>query len=302
MRRFACLFTALIACGASAQQNAAPVSPVSVNPTPGTVVAPPTVPPVLSVYVGGLRDGAIPPKLVYCQADASSHTKDGGNRSPDIRWTKGPAGTKSYAIIAVDPDVPTVFTDANQAGRTIPAALPRQSFYHWVLLDIPSNITSLPEGVDSSGVSKQGKPVGSFAYGVRGVNDYGKFHINGDTHGGYDGPCPPWNDEIVHHYHFKVFALDVPALHLEAPDGPTAIAAMAGHVLAEGEAVGTYTQNLQLPKPPLPVPTGGEVTSPDKGPSIPVAAPAATSPLPAAPMAGPLPVTPTLPDPANLKE
>ena len=82
--------------------------------------------------------------------------------------------------------------------------------------------------------------------GVRGVNDYTKWfasdpEMKGD-YGGYDGPCPPWNDSILHHYHFIVYALDVPSLALSGRfTGADAEKAMAGHVLARGEVMGTYT-------------------------------------------------------------
>ena len=70
--------------------------------------------------------------------------------------------------------------------------------------------------------------------------------MKGD-YGGYDGPGPPWNDERIHHYHFTVFALDVPSLGLEGRfGGPEARAAMEGHVLAMGEWVGTYALNPSL--------------------------------------------------------
>ena len=69
----------------------------------------------------------------------------------------------------------------------------------------------------------------------------------GGTYGGYDGPCPPWNDVIIHHYHFKVFSLDIDRLGLDGDfPGTDAISAMQGHVLAGGEVVGTYTQNPAL--------------------------------------------------------
>ena len=64
---------------------------------------------------------------------------------------------------------------------------------------------------------------------------------------GYDGPCPPWNDEAIHHYHFTVYALDVASLNLEEPFGaPEVLAAIEGHVLAQGECIGTYTLNPAL--------------------------------------------------------
>jgi phosphatidylethanolamine-binding protein (PEBP) family uncharacterized protein len=61
---------------------------------------------------------------------------------------------------------------------------------------------------------------------------------------GYDGPCPPWNDDLVHHYHFTVYALSVPSLGLPKDfDGPAAMDAMKGKILAQGEELGLFTQN-----------------------------------------------------------
>ncbi|MBV8652039.1 MAG: phospholipid-binding protein, partial [Alphaproteobacteria bacterium] len=97
------------------------------------------------------------------------------------------------------------------------------------------------------------KTPGPTANGIRGINDY-TAAFTGDAkmagkYGGYDGPCPPWNDKRVHHYHFKVYALDVPSLTLTGNFGSKeALAAIAKHTLAMGEAVGTYTQNPDLMK------------------------------------------------------
>lgn len=61
---------------------------------------------------------------------------------------------------------------------------------------------------------------------------------------GYDGPCPPWNDSILHHYHFTVFALDVETLGLEGEfSGQDAQEAMKGHILAQASHMGTYSMN-----------------------------------------------------------
>ena len=69
----------------------------------------------------------------------------------------------------------------------------------------------------------------------------------GGTYGGYDGPCPPWNDSIVHHYHFQLFALDVETLGLAGAFGAAELqSAMAGHVLAEASWMGTYSMNPEL--------------------------------------------------------
>ena len=81
---------------------------------------------------------------------------------------------------------------------------------------------------------------------VEGINGYTGF-MAGDpdmagTYGGYDGPCPPWNDELLHHYHFRLFALDVDSLTLPSRfGGADLLQAMKGHVLAEAEIHGTYS-------------------------------------------------------------
>ena len=135
--------------------------------------------------------------------------------------------------------------DANQPDRTVPYDLPRADFYHWVLIDIPADVRELPAGCDCEGVTPRGKAVGHTPYGLRGINSYtnwfaGEPSMEGD-YGGYDGPFPPWNDERIHHYHFALYALDVPSLGLSgAFDGADALLAMRGHVLAQDEWVGTY--------------------------------------------------------------
>jgi Raf kinase inhibitor-like YbhB/YbcL family protein len=173
------------------------------------------------------------------------------NRNPEVRWSGAPDGTRSFALLCVDPDAPTKPDDVNQEGRTVPASLPRADFSHWVLVDIPANVAGIPAGADSDGVTPRGKPVGPTAYGVRGTNDYTSW-FSGDadmdgTYGGYDGPCPPWNDEIPHHYTFTVYALDVETLGLDGEFGRSeALAAIEGHVLASASHTGTYTLNPDL--------------------------------------------------------
>ena len=93
---------------------------------------------------------------------------------------------------------------------------PRQDFYHWVLIDVPATLDRLPEGKASKGVIEKGKPFGKTEYGIAGQNDYKK--VSEGLHGNYDGPCPPWNDEAIHHYHFIIYALDVGTL--SPPKGP----------------------------------------------------------------------------------
>lgn len=191
---------------------------------------------------------AIPPRFAFCKSDPAQHSTMSANVSPHLRWSDAPDGTRGYAIICHDPDVPSIFADVNSEGRTLPAAMPRIDFFHWVLVNLPATMTELAEGADSEGVTAKGKAPGATPHGTRGVNDYTKFMASnpdmaGD-YGGYDGPCPPWNDERLHHYVFTVYALDVATLGLSGSfTGPEALAAMEGRVLAEAKWTGTYTQN-----------------------------------------------------------
>ncbi len=206
----------------------------------------------LTVSVDGIRDnGPIPTEYAFCVPSEQGHTTSGANKNPAIKWSKGPSGTQSYAIIVVDTDVPTVFDDANKEGKTIAKSLKRRDFYHMILVDIPASKTELAMGADSNAITPKGKPPGSTPNGVRGVNDYTSAMSGpmAGTYGGYDGPCPPWNDEILHHYHFIVYALDTPSLGLTGNfGGADAQVAIAKHALAKGEVVGTYTQNPALLK------------------------------------------------------
>lgn len=193
----------------------------------------------------------IPARNAFGIPDAQNHMAFGENLSPEISWSGAPEGTKSFVILVKDVDVPSVGDDVNQEGKTIPADLPRVDFYHWVLIDIPADITRIGEGEDSRGVTLGGKKPGRAGIGIRGVNNYTQFFSgNADLegiYGGYDGPCPPWNDERLHHYHFTVYALDVASLALDGEfQGPDVVQAMEGHILAEATIVGTYTLNPQV--------------------------------------------------------
>ncbi|MBS1145305.1 MAG: YbhB/YbcL family Raf kinase inhibitor-like protein [Proteobacteria bacterium] len=200
-----------------------------------------------------ISDGQkIPGEFSFCTPDPAHHVCLGKNRNPQLTWSDAPAGTKSFVLICHDPDVPSQGDDVNKEGRTVPASLPRVDFFHWVLIDLPATLTSIAEGEFSSAVTPRGKPGPQTAQGYRqGINNYtdwfaGDHDMNGDYYG-YDGPCPPWNDEIVHHYVFTVFALDIDTLPLEGKfGGPEVRAAIQGHVLAEASLTGTYTLNPAL--------------------------------------------------------
>ena len=193
--------------------------------------------------------GTIPNKFAFCVPAAQGHTAGGPNLSPAISWSRGPKATKSYAIILYDTDSPAEQREKmNKEGIVMTADIPRKSFYHWVLADIPADVTSIKEGADSNARVLHGKPATPSAAGLKGLNDYTKVTAANDAmkgqYYGYDGPCPPWNDDLVHHYHFTVYALNVSSLNLPKDfDGPAAMDAMKGKILAQGEELGLYTQN-----------------------------------------------------------
>ncbi|GLQ05582.1 YbhB/YbcL family Raf kinase inhibitor-like protein [Sneathiella chinensis] len=207
----------------------------------------------LNVTIEGWEDGApIPAKFSFGKPAATGHVELSDNLNPAISWSGAPEGTRSFAIICHDPDVPSAGDDVNQEGKTVPASLPRVDFYHWVLVDIDASRTQIAEGEDSNGITPKGKAPGKQAHGTTGINNYTDWFAGdadmGGNYGGYDGPCPPWNDSIKHHYVFTVYALDVDTLGLTGNfGGPEALAAMQGHILAQGTCVGTYSLNPEVP-------------------------------------------------------
>lgn len=189
----------------------------------------------------------IPGEYCFCIPAETGHVCLGGNRNPHLAWRDVPPGTKSFAVICHDPDVPSRGDDVNQEGRTVAASLPRVDFFHWVLIDLPANITSIAAGEFSDGVIPRGKAGPAAPHGARqGINDYTAWFANdhdmsGDYYG-YDGPCPPWNDELRHRYVFTVYALDIDRLPLEGKfTGQQVREAMRGHILGEAEITGLYS-------------------------------------------------------------
>jgi Raf kinase inhibitor-like YbhB/YbcL family protein len=152
-------------------------------------------------------------------------------------------------VILNDTDSPKTNRDKmNKEGMTVPSTSERQIFYHWVTVDIPTNVTSLKEGNDSTARVVHGKPATPAGVGVRGLNMFTVvFAANEALKGnyyGYDGPCPPWNDENVHHYHFLVYALSVKSLNMPKDfSGPDVMEAMKGKILAEGKLDSVYSTN-----------------------------------------------------------
>lgn len=136
------------------------------------------------------------------------NARDGADASPALSWSGVPEGTQSLALICDDPDAP------------------RGTWVHWVYFDLPASRSSLPEGVPKGEKPEPG--------GVQGKNDFGDL--------GWGGPQPP-RGHGVHHYEFRLAALDT---LLRLPPGSTKAqveSAMRGHVLALAKTMGTYRRD-----------------------------------------------------------
>jgi hypothetical protein len=142
------------------------------------------------------EDGGIIPKKYTC---------DDLDMSPPIEWSNVPEGTKTISIVCDDPDAPM------------------KTWVHWVIFNIPGDVTRLPENVPPEKELENGAK--------QGMNDFYKV--------GYGGPCPPSG---MHRYFFKIYALDIT---LDLPSGVSKshlMIAMEGHVLSESHLMGTYTR------------------------------------------------------------
>jgi len=135
----------------------------------------------------------------------AKHTCDGQDISPALQWQGVPGGAKSIALISDDPDAPM------------------GTWVHWVLWNLPPDTQGLPEHVP---------PEPELPDGARqGINDFGRP--------GYGGPCPPGG---THRYYFKVYALDKTLALPGKTTKADLLAAMDGHVLAEGQLMGKYAR------------------------------------------------------------
>ncbi len=204
----------------------------------------------MKLWSDNFADGdPIPVTNAFGKHHPEQHVELSDNANPHLAWSDAPAGTRSFVLVCHDRDVPSKPDDVNKEGHTVPADLPRVDFHHWVLVDIPASATSIAEGAHAKGITARGKSGPGAPGGMRhGVNDYtGWFAGDADmagTYYGYDGPCPPWNDSIVHHYTFTLYALDVDRCPAEGElRGPDVKKAIEGHVLAEASLMGTYAIN-----------------------------------------------------------
>lgn len=195
----------------------------------------------------------IPEEFALAKTDPGARVSLAGNRSPHLAWTKVPEGTKSFVLVCHDPDVPSRPDDVNKDDRVVPADLPRVDFFHWVLVDLPGSCTEIPAGADSDGVSAGGKNQSPGPYGSRrGLNNFTDW-FKGDEkmegqYFGYDGPAPPWNDSIVHHYIFTLYALDIERCPVDgAFGGDDVLIAIESHILDKASITGTYSLNPDVP-------------------------------------------------------
>jgi Raf kinase inhibitor-like YbhB/YbcL family protein len=196
-----------------------------------------------------LHEQPIPEQFAFGAHDPVLHVRLAGNRNPQLKWTGAPASTRSFAIVCVDPDAPSRPDDVNKEGRVVPVNLPRADFHHWAIVDIPADVTEIGAGACSNGIVAGGKKDLSGPAGSRqGVNDYTSWFAQdpdmAGTYRGYDGPCPPWNDQRVHRYHFTVYALSCARAPVEGDfTAPDVLKAIKPHVVAEARLTGTYTVN-----------------------------------------------------------
>jgi Raf kinase inhibitor-like YbhB/YbcL family protein len=201
----------------------------------------------MRLWSDSFKDGeAIPARYALGKPHPDTHVQLSDNVNPHFAWADVPAGTRSFALLCRDVDVPTRPDNVNKEGVTVPAELPRTDFDHWVLVDLAAERSSIQEGEFSTGVTPGGKGGPEGPHGTRqGLNNYTQW-FEGDAgmagdYFGYDGPGPPWNDELLHHYHFTLYALDVATCPAEGRfTGPDALKAIEGHVLDRASMVGTY--------------------------------------------------------------
>lgn len=132
------------------------------------------------------------------------YTCGGADISVALAWTDPPPGTKSFALIADDPDAPM------------------GTWVHWVAYDLPAETRELPEGVSKQETLQDGTK--------QGLNDFGRV--------GYGGPCPPPGKP--HRYFFKLYSLDKKIALPPRATKPQILEAVKNHILAEAQLMGTY--------------------------------------------------------------
>jgi len=204
-------------CGPAPSPPPPPDEPTPTSVPPTATPVPPTPTPV------PLAETPAPPLEISSSAFEpggeipTQYTCHGANLSPPLDWSGVPEGTQRLALLVDDPD-------SQPPG-----------FVHWVIYNIPPTAEGLPEGVPAEATLEDGT--------LQGSNDFAKYpggtFPGGTTINqvGYDGPCPP----NPHRYLFTLYALDT---LLDLPAEVTmaqVLEAMEGHILAQGEVIGTYS-------------------------------------------------------------
>jgi len=144
------------------------------------------------------------------------HTGEGLDRSPELKWSGAPAGTRSFAIVCDDPDAPS---------PRRPSGTP---WVHWIIFNIPATTSSIAEGLPRDAEPRE-------LPGARqGRNSWDRDNT------GYRGPLPPPGSG-AHRYIFRILALDT-LLDVKTADADktTILKAAQGHILAEGQLIGKY--------------------------------------------------------------
>lgn len=152
------------------------------------------------------------PTITEGHAIPVSHTEDGEDRSPALSWDYPPKGTASFALVVDDPDAPT-----------------EEPWVHWIVVNIPGSANGLPAGFHEVDL-----PESAPAALVQGKNTWGTV--------GYRGPAPP-KGHGVHHYHFKLYALDTMLDVSPGIEKHDLMELLSGHIVARGELVGTYRRD-----------------------------------------------------------
>jgi len=138
------------------------------------------------------------------------YTVEGPDVSPPLSFSNLPEGTTTLALICDDPDAPS-----------------EEPWVHWVIYNIPANITVLSEGIARS-LTLIDPPDA-----IQGMNTWPTNNI------GYRGPAPP-PGHGVHHYHFTLYALDTAQKFEQGFDKQLLLETMQGHILAQAQLIGTY--------------------------------------------------------------
>ncbi len=196
--------------------------------------------------------GLIPGRCAFAVKAPKSHVRLSENLNPGLSWSNLPEGTKSLVLLCLDPDVPSKPDDVNKEDREVPLKLPRTAFTHWVMVDISPDTDEIAEGACSRGVTAKGKDKPAGPEGSRqGINDYTHW-FDGDAemggqYFGYDGPCPPWNDSVTHHYRFELHATKLERCPVEGAFTAAQVQeAIKGQVLASATLTGRYSLNPRI--------------------------------------------------------